>query len=305
VGRWLELLDLYLKLQMEVDRHVGHVLQTLETRPDVAANTVVVFTSDHGEYGASHGLRGKGAGAYEEAIRVPLIVKDPRGVLTQAPEQPRNQLTSSVDMAPLLLTIATGSNDWRREPHYSHIAGRADLARILADPGAPGRAHVLHATDEIVTEFASAPFAADAPLHVVALRTSESKYASYSHWEDNHIAPVAQGEENELYDYSTHPGRLEVHNLAGESALEPRMRMQLADAMRSELRAPLPPHLRRAQTAGFADYFSTAKAAAKSAAARRRITDERDLGPIEEQKPPRARGSVGSGPGRAGRRRGA
>ena len=43
----------------------------------------IVFTSDHGEYGASHGLRGKGAGVYEEGIRVPLIVKDPRGVLTR------------------------------------------------------------------------------------------------------------------------------------------------------------------------------------------------------------------------------
>ena len=40
---------------------------------------MIVFTSDHGEYGGSHGLRGKGAGAYEEGIRVPLIVTDPRG----------------------------------------------------------------------------------------------------------------------------------------------------------------------------------------------------------------------------------
>ena len=38
---------------------------------------------------------------------MPLIVKDPRGVLTKAPEQARTQLTSSVDVAPLLLTIAT------------------------------------------------------------------------------------------------------------------------------------------------------------------------------------------------------
>ena len=55
------------------------------SRPEVAANTVIVFTSDHGEYGASHGLRGKGASAYEEGIRVPLLVKDPRGVLTARP----------------------------------------------------------------------------------------------------------------------------------------------------------------------------------------------------------------------------
>ncbi len=105
---WLSFLDLYMKLQREVDRHIGSVLATLQSRPGVAENTVIVFTSDHGEYGASHGLRGKGGGAYEEAIRVPLIVKDPRGKLTSAPETVRNQLTSSVDLAPLLLTIASG-----------------------------------------------------------------------------------------------------------------------------------------------------------------------------------------------------
>ena len=300
---WLAFLDLYAKLQREVDQHVGRVLHTLSSRPDVAANTVIVFTSDHGEYAASHGLRGKGASAYEEATRVPLIVRDLRGTLVAEPQRARTQLTSSVDVAPFLLSLATGSEEWRRDSHYAHIAHRLPLAPILADASAPGRELVLHATDEVVTEFASAPFAADAPLHVVALRTREGKYASYSHWEDNHITPLAQGEENELYDYSTHPGRLELQNVAGESALEPGLRGQLAAAMGSELRAPLPARLRRAHARGFADYFSTAKASAKSAAARRRITDERDIGPIEEQKPPRARGQVASGPARAGRRR--
>ncbi len=57
---WLPFMDLYLKLLGEVDTHIGGVLNTLASRPEVAANTVVVFTSDHGEYGASHGMRGKG-----------------------------------------------------------------------------------------------------------------------------------------------------------------------------------------------------------------------------------------------------
>ena len=83
---WLPFLDLYMKLQHQVDEQIGRVLGALGSRPQVAANTVVVFTSDHGEYGASHGLRGKGAGAYEEGISVPLIVYDPRGRLTREPE---------------------------------------------------------------------------------------------------------------------------------------------------------------------------------------------------------------------------
>src|SRR5665213_2740002 len=67
VPTWLGFLDLYIKLQREVDRHIGQVMRALESRPEVAANTVIVFTSDHGEYGSSHGLRGKGASAYDEA----------------------------------------------------------------------------------------------------------------------------------------------------------------------------------------------------------------------------------------------
>jgi arylsulfatase A-like enzyme len=281
--KWLTFLDLYMKIQREVDHHIGRVLQTLASRPEVAANTVIVFTADHGEYGGSHGLRGKGACAYEEGIRVPLLVKDPRGVLTSSPERVREQLTSSVDLAPLLLTIASGSEDWRREEHYSHIAGRADLAGILADPTAPGRPHVLHATDETVTEFAIEPYAADAPLHVVALRTPAAKLATYSNWPAEGIEPLARGEQRELYDYSTHSGRLELHNSASQSALEEPLQAELERAFREELREPLPPRLTAAHARGFADYFSTARNAAAAAAARRKLRSEREGGPLEEQ----------------------
>jgi arylsulfatase A-like enzyme len=277
--QWLSFLDLYTKLQREVDRHIGHVLRTLQSKPEVAANTVIVFTSDHGEYGASHGLRGKGASAYEEAIRVPLIVKDHRGLLTSATAQPRTQLSSSVDVAPLLLTIATGSSDWRNEGHYSHLAPRLDLAQICADPQAPGRPYVLHATDEVVTEFAVETYKADAPLHVVAMRTPEAKYATYSNWPAEGIAPQSQGEEDELYDYSTQTGRLELHNSAGESALEESLREQLEHAFHSELRGPLPPRLTEAHARGFADYFSTARTAAEKATERRRLREEHGESP--------------------------
>jgi len=278
--RWLSFVNLYAKLQREVDRNIGRILHTLESRPDVAANTVVVFSSDHGEYGASHGLRGKGAAAYEEGIRVPLIVKDPRGVLTRAPEQVRTQLSSSVDVAPLLLTIATGSNAWRREQHYSHLAKRLDLASILADPAAPGRSYVLHATDEIVTEFAIEPYAADAPLHVVALRTPSAKYATYSHWSPEGITPLSQGQEAELYDYGTHSGRLELHSGAGHSPSEASLRSQLDSAFKDELRGSLPQRLHAAHGRGFADFFSTARNAARSAAAHRKVRSEREVGPL-------------------------
>jgi arylsulfatase A-like enzyme len=282
-GRWLEFLDLYVKLQLEVDRHIGRVLRTLESRPEVAANTVILFTSDHGEYGASHGMRGKGASAYEECTRVPLLVRDPRGMLASEPRRQRTQLTSSVDVAPLMLTIATGSEEWRGEPHYAHIAGRADLAAILADPGAPGREYVLHATDETVTEYATEPYAATAPLHIVALRTARAKFATYSNWAEGGITPISGGEEAELYDYSTQKGRLELHNSAGHSPLEAGLRIEHERAFVDELREPLPPHLSQAHTGGFADYFRTARHVTVAAAASRKRHEERE---VDEGVPP-------------------
>ncbi len=266
---WLPFLDLYAKLQLDVDAHIGRVLDALETRPALAENTIVVFTSDHGEYGASHGLRGKGAGAYEEAINVPLIVKDPRGMLTQAPGRTRTQLTSSVDVAPLLLTIATGSNDWRSKPRYAHLAKRLDISQILSDPAAPGRPYVLHATDEMVTEFATEPYSADAPLHVVALRTERAKYATYCYWREGRIAPLSEGQERELYDYGMQSGRMELENSAGRSPLEGSLKRMYERAFVTELRRPLPPHLHSARQRGFFDYFGAAARASLRAAQHR------------------------------------
>jgi hypothetical protein len=141
---------------------------------------------------------------------------------------------------------------------------------------------VLHATDETVTEFAIEPYAADAPLHIVAMRTQQAKYATYSNWPETGIAPLSVGEEHELYDYTTQRGRLEVHNSAGHSPLQEQLHTQLAIAAADELRGPLPPRLVEAHARGFADYFSTARHAATTAAARRKRRSERESGQTPE-----------------------
>lgn len=119
-ARWAPLIDLYASLQREVDVQVGTVLSTLASRPQVAANTIVVFTSDHGEYAGSHGLRGKGAGVYEEAIRVPLIVNDPRGRLTAAPKR----------FARSSARASTSSRSCSRSPVALPVGGPSDDTAI-------------------------------------------------------------------------------------------------------------------------------------------------------------------------------
>ncbi|MFJ4653624.1 sulfatase-like hydrolase/transferase [Nocardia sp. NPDC088792] len=252
---WIDLRNLYLWFQQQVDVQIGRVLTELETRPEVAANTVVIFTSDHGDYAGSHGLHGKGGAAYDEAIHVPLFLYDPRGYYTPSPGT-RSQLTSSVDLSALLLTIGSGGNAWRNDARYTHLAGRHDIAAISRDPGAPGRPWIIHTTDEHSIEEAAVRFNHDAPGHLVAIRTADAKFVRYSHWvQGSSQIDAAQDEEYELYDYSTRDGALELDNTAATGgALRDTMNRLHDHAVESELHEPLPGYLQQAQDEGWANY---------------------------------------------------
>jgi hypothetical protein len=129
-------------------------------------------------------------------------------------------------------------------------------------------------------------YTANAPLHVIAIRTPEAKYATYSNWPQDGIAPSEQGQEAELYDYRTQNGRLEIENSAERSDLEDRLRAQYEHAFRHELREPLPGRLQPAHAGGFADYFLTARHAATVAVERRQRRAEAGLIGIASLKRP-------------------
>ena len=68
---------LYYYLHKLVDQAIGRILDALDAS-GMADDTIVVFTSDHGDLlGAHGGLQQKWANAFDEAIRVPMIVKGP------------------------------------------------------------------------------------------------------------------------------------------------------------------------------------------------------------------------------------
>jgi arylsulfatase len=60
-----------------IDAQVGRVLAELGAQ-GLAEDTVVIFTSDHGDMLGDHGLMTKGAYFYDACTRVPMIVHDPR-----------------------------------------------------------------------------------------------------------------------------------------------------------------------------------------------------------------------------------
>ena len=68
--------ELYYGLTTWVDNEIGKVLAALRANPKIADNTVIIYTSDHGENMAEHGLWWKGC-MYDHAARVPLIISWP------------------------------------------------------------------------------------------------------------------------------------------------------------------------------------------------------------------------------------
>lgn len=93
---------LYYRLHADVDKHLGEVMDALE-KSRFFENTIVIFTSDHGDLLGSHGgLHQKWYMAYEEALRVPLVIAQPGKEAAQAVSIP----TSHIDIAPTILGLA-------------------------------------------------------------------------------------------------------------------------------------------------------------------------------------------------------
>lgn len=69
--------DLYLGEVRYMDRHLGLVVEALRAR-GLYESTVIVVVGDHGEAFGEHGEFGHGIFAYEESLRVPLVVHNPR-----------------------------------------------------------------------------------------------------------------------------------------------------------------------------------------------------------------------------------
>ncbi len=92
----------YYWLHKQVDREIARIVERFE-RSRFVDDTIVVFTSDHGDLLGAHGLGQKWYCAYDEATRVPLSISGP-GISRGA--SPVGMPTSHVDLLPTLLGLA-------------------------------------------------------------------------------------------------------------------------------------------------------------------------------------------------------
>ena len=171
-----------------VDYLLGIILEALISTNQLE-NTLVIFTSDHGEMLGDHRMLKKGAIMFEEMIRIPLLILAPGYSPTSDPiERRTEQLVSHVDLVPTIL-------DYCGQPVPSGLPGRS-LRPLLEGEDTQLR-------DGLAIEFHSNHWGNERyPLR--AWRTQDWKYVE------------TIGGDDELYHLAEDP--LETRNLADTPA---------------------------------------------------------------------------------------
>lgn len=135
-SRYQQFMTHYYRLITEVDQVVGDLIEELKQQ-GVYDNTLIVFTGDNGYFHGERGLADKWY-PYEQAIRVPLIVRDPR-LPTAQRGQTRDHVALNLDLAPTIMAaaglaipaavqgsdlaplyLASSPPAWREEFFYEH-----------------------------------------------------------------------------------------------------------------------------------------------------------------------------------------
>jgi arylsulfatase A-like enzyme len=128
--------QIYYTLQKKMDRHMHEILTALR-QSKFYENTVVVYTSDHGDFLGAHGLFQKWYSAYQESIHIPLYIRLPVRLCQK--KLSIDSLTTHVDLLPTLLSLVGNSTSEiqtallnLKKTHLDarHLVGR-NLSRLV------------------------------------------------------------------------------------------------------------------------------------------------------------------------------
>ncbi len=178
-----------LRMLASIDEGVGELLNALEETGQLN-NTVFVVASDHGYFYGEHGLSVERRLAYEESIRIPLLVRYPR--LIEAGSTPES-LAITLDLAPTFVELAGGQAP-------TQYQGRSLVPLLKGNVPADWRNSFL------VEYFSDTVFPRMHKMAYQAVRNDRWKYIRY----------LEHANADELYDLQSDP--YELNNLAVDSA---------------------------------------------------------------------------------------
>lgn len=195
-----EWMRVYYAMTANLDDNVGRLMKEIH-RMGLDENSIVVFTSDHGELFGAHGRRAKNI-FYEEAVRVPMVMRWPGHLESGAI---RKCVMNTVDIMPTLLSLM-------KLPIPAEVEGR-DLSRCVTGEMKSEEGALMMCTGP------TADWADGQEWR--AFRTRRYKYAVY----------LSDGREF-LFDLERDP--YEMDNLAGKrewKEIEDEMKMQMYSRM--------------------------------------------------------------------------
>lgn len=181
-----EFMACYYGMVSEVDDNLGLVFDELKATGQWD-NTLIIFSSDHGEYLGDHYLVGK-RHCFDGAMHTPCIIRDPQ---TPGGRQ-RHGFVESIDLAPTVL-------DWLGVPIPDRFQGRSLMDAVRDDDAFEDRAEIHYEFD-----YRDAARARDADTdmdqHLLwVIRDGDFKYV---HFADERVPPL-------LFDLQDDPGEFD------------------------------------------------------------------------------------------------
>lgn len=174
------------EMLLGVDESLGQIMAALQATGQLD-NTVIVFTSDHGYWYGEHCLDEERRLAYEEAIRIPLLIRYPQMISAGSSIEP---LVQSIDLAPTLLAFAGLTPG-------QHIEGRS-LLPLFSGEATDWRSSVF------IEYYTDTVFPRVYKMGYKAVRNHQYKYIQYTDLEGM----------DELYDLEKDP--FELHNVIAD-----------------------------------------------------------------------------------------
>ena len=261
-ARWNRFNDFYFNSLRSVDEQLKKILDELDAL-GLTENTIVVFTSDHGELGGAHGMRGKGPCAYQEEIHLPLFVMHPdvKG------GQHCQSLTGHIDIVPTLLSLCGVDRGKSGELAGRELPGK-DFSTVLNKPVTAGlhavRDSILFtysgiATNDseltrIISEAKAAGQDPKAAVKVAGYRPNMKKRGSLRTVFDGrykftrYFSPIERNQPKtldelyrwndlELFDLKSDPG--EMHNLAANRNQSGELVQQMSGKLEAIIKAEI------------------------------------------------------------------
>ncbi len=186
-----EVIAAYYAMVSLIDDETKRILDTLEAR-GLAEDTLVIFTSDHGEMLGDHQLLLKGPMLYDPAVRVPLIMRWPEHLPSGTR---RDELVQWIDLTATFLDAAG-------VPAPASVQGSSLLPLARGDSDTSWR-------DWAICEYRNSGHPYDPPVNLTMLRTGRYKLVV------QHGPPaLGRPRTGELYDLVTDPQ--ELNNLWDE-----------------------------------------------------------------------------------------